>query len=147
MTRVYLDTSVISALFDERTPERKAQAEEAWSALSEYETCISKLVIDELSHANESLKQRMMEVIEHFTVLETTEEANALAQQYVDRGIFPERYIDDATHVAIAATNDIGILLSWNFSHLVKVKTRRLVALINTESNYLSVEIIAPPEL
>lgn len=31
--------------------------------------------------------------------------------------------------------------------HLVKVKTRRLVALLNSINNYQPVEIIAPPEL
>jgi len=49
MTRVYLDTSVISALFDGRTPERMAQAQAAWKQLDAYEVCISTLVIDELS--------------------------------------------------------------------------------------------------
>jgi hypothetical protein len=49
--------------------------------------------------------------------------------------------------MAIASVNQVSILLSWNFTHLVKVKTRRSVALVNTEQNYLPVEIIAPPEL
>ena len=61
--------------------------------------------------------------------------------------IFPEKYSADALHTALASTNQIGILLSWNFTHLVKVKTRRMVALINTIHNYNPVEIITPPEL
>ena len=63
------------------------------------------------------------------------------------RHIPSEKYIDDAVHVAVASLNNIGILLSWNFTHLVKVKTRRMVALVNSEKNYLSIEIISPPEL
>jgi hypothetical protein len=37
--------------------------------------------------------------------------------------------------------------LSWNFTHLVKVRTRRMVALINAIHNYIPVEIITPPEI
>ena len=38
---LYLDTSVISALFDERTPERKAMTEAAWARFPDYSVYIS----------------------------------------------------------------------------------------------------------
>ena len=34
-TKIYLDTSVISALFDERTPERLAMTSDFWSKLDD----------------------------------------------------------------------------------------------------------------
>jgi hypothetical protein len=52
-----------------------------------------------------------------------------------------------ALHVAIVSSNKIGILASWNFTHLVKVKTRRMVGLINAVHNFNSVEIVSPLEL
>jgi len=52
-----------------------------------------------------------------------------------------------ANHVAIAVTNGIGYFCSWNFTHLVKVNTRREVNLINALKGYGQIEIIAPPEL
>ena len=64
-----------------------------------------------------------------FGVLVFDEEADTLAQEYVRRGVFPEKYIDDANHVAIAVTNGIEYFCSWNFTHLVKVNTRREVNL------------------
>ncbi|MDR0853534.1 MAG: type II toxin-antitoxin system VapC family toxin [Clostridiales Family XIII bacterium] len=146
--RIYLDTSVISALFDERTPERMKQTKQTWeNELPEYEVFISSTVLTELSNATTALKGLFLNAIDGFTVLEATDEAFSLADEYVNIGIFPEKYYDDALHVAIAATNGIPVLLSWNFTHLVKIKTRRMVALVNTEKNYLPVEIIAPPEL
>ncbi|MFO7967745.1 MAG: hypothetical protein R6U44_09125 [Archaeoglobaceae archaeon] len=45
---IYLDTSVISALFDERTPERKRMTDEFWSVAG-YEWFISTLVEEEIS--------------------------------------------------------------------------------------------------
>lgn len=103
--------------------------------------------MEELAAAPGELKNRLLEAVAGFSVLQMTAEADSLAREYVARGVFPERYLDDAMHVALASVNGIGYLLSWNFRHLVKVRTRRLVALINTMKDYQPVEIIAPPEL
>jgi predicted nucleic acid-binding protein len=59
----------------------------------------------------------------------------------------PEHYKDDAIHVAVAVVNNTDLLISWNFRHLVKVKTRRMVNLVNEVLSYPHIEIIAPPEL
>lgn len=144
---VYLDTSVISALFDSRTPERQSLTRSMWDTLKDYDVYISEIVLDELSAAPEELKNKFFEAVAGFSVLSVNEEAENLAKDYIAQGIFPLKYLDDAMHVAIASVNGIGYLLSWNFKHLVKVKTRRLVALVNTMKNYQPVEIIAPPEL
>ena len=64
-------------------------------------------------------------------VLTFDEQADPLAQEYVARGVFPEKYSSDANHVAIAVVNGIGDFASCNFQHLVGVATRRAVNLIN----------------
>jgi hypothetical protein len=66
---------------------------------------------------------------------------------YVAQGIFPQKYYDDALHVAVASVNQMSILLSWNFRYLVKLKTRRMASLVNVQEDYMPVEIISPPEL
>ena len=81
------------------------------------------------------------------TTISITDDIQHLADIYIKNGIFPEKYIDDALHTSIASVNNIGILLSWNFAHLVKLKTRRMVSLINTINNYNPIEIVSPPEL
>jgi predicted nucleic acid-binding protein len=43
-SKLYLDTSVISALFDKRTPERMAQTTAAWSVLDGFDVFISEKV-------------------------------------------------------------------------------------------------------
>ena len=53
----------------------------------------------------------------------------------------------DANHVAVAVVNGIQYLASWNFRHLVKIATRRLVNLVNALVGYGQIEIVAPPEL
>jgi predicted nucleic acid-binding protein len=145
--KIYLDTSVISALFDERTPERLSMTSALWSKLNDYDVFISELVLEELGRANEHVRDKMLSSIKNFTVLKESEQAERLAQLYVRQGIFPEKYFDDALHVALASVNQIIILISWNFTHLVKLKTRRMVSIINLAENIVPVEIISPPEL
>ena len=89
----------------------------------------------------------MMAKISGFEFLGIPEEVKNLADEYVRRTIFPEHYKTDAIHVAVAVVNDIDFLISWNFKHLVKVKTRRMVNLVNVVLGYPAIEIIAPPEL
>ena len=79
--------------------------------------------------------------------MKISKEAEELAEIYVKQGIFPEKYFDDALHVALASVNQIGVLLSWNFTHLVKLKTRRMVSIVNLSKNIMPVEIASPPEL
>ena len=83
-TKVYLDTSVISALFDERTPERLAMTAILWSKLSNYDVFISELVLEELERANEQIRDKMFSAIKDFTVLKISKEAETLAQIYVN---------------------------------------------------------------
>ena len=145
--KIYLDTSVISALFDERTPERLSMTLELWSKLNDYEIVISELVLEELGRTNEQVRDKMLSSIKGFIVLKVSRQAEELAQTYIKQGIFPEKYFDDALHVALASVNQIGVLISWNFTHLVKLKTRRMVSIVNLAENIIPVEIISPPEL
>jgi predicted nucleic acid-binding protein len=145
--KVYLDTSVISALYDKRTPERQSLTEQMWKSLRDYDVYISEIVLDEINAASDELKETLLSAVEGFTVLKLTDEIEELAAEYVKQGIIPGKYFDDALHVAIASVNSINYLLSWNYKHLVKVRTRRLVALINSVKEYQHVEIITPPEL
>ena len=89
--KVYLDTSVISALFDKRTPERMALIKTAWKTLKDYDVYISELVVDELSAAPDYKKLQFMDAISNFTVIKITKETENLAHEYIAEGIFPEK--------------------------------------------------------
>lgn len=148
--KIYLDTSVVSALFDDRTPERKSVTEQAWLKLKDKsisDVYISELVLEELQRTAEPLRNSLLSAVSDFKVLSLTENTKHLAGIYVKQGIFPEKYFDDALHVAVAALNEIGILLSWNFTHLVKLRTRRMISLVNAMESVFPVEIISPPEI
>ena len=147
--RLYIDTTVPSALLDARTPDRQRLTRQFWEQrLHDFEAVISMVVLREIDDTPDTDKRdAMRSVVGSFGVLDISEEADDLAGVYVERGVFTERYRADALHVAIAVVNGAQYFASWNFSHLVKIATRRQVNLINALRGYGGIEIAVPPEL
>lgn len=147
--KIYLDTTVPSAYYDLRTPERQAQTIQFWKeTLPKFDAFVSGLVLREIADTPDQERRGQIEMlVNEVSILDLDSEAAELAQEYIDKEIFPEKYRSDAIHVAIAVINGIGYLCSWNFTHLVKVNTRREVNLVNAIKRYGQIEIIAPPEL
>ena len=66
--RVYLDTSVVSALFDDRTPERQQLTCSIWNDPIDYEICISEKVLDEIAIAPAHVREKMLAAVSKFEV-------------------------------------------------------------------------------
>jgi len=147
--RAYLDTTVPSAYFDETAPDRQRMTQTFWrQRLPELEPIVSDLVVAEIAQTlDEKRRADIIGLIRGLPVVSISSEAHELAEEYVTRGIFPTKYQSDALHVAIATVESVANLVSWNFCHLVKVRTRREVNLVNALKGYMPLEILAPPEL
>lgn len=146
---LYLDTSVVSAYYDARAKERQEATIKFWEDIvPNYKVFISEITVSELENTkDEALKNKFKKLINNISILRLDKKVKALANAYINRGVFPEKYIDDALHVAIATSHDISYIVSWNFEHLVKVKTRKTVNLVNILEGYKEIEIISPQEL
>jgi len=146
---LYLDTSVPSAYYDDRAKERQEATVRFWKGtLINYRPCISEITVEELEATKDALlRESFRKLIRGFRILKTYSKVRALARIYVERGIFPEGYVDDALHVAAASFYDVSYLVSWNFEHLVKVRTRKLVNLVNTLEGFHEIEIVSPQGL
>ena len=70
-----------------------------------------------------------------------------LSGEYVKQGAVPEKYPEDAYHIAVAVVNDLDIVPSWNFRHIVRRKTKDIVNMVNTMQNQRHIEITTPGEL
>ena len=67
-----------------------------------------------------------------------------MAQKYINEGIIPQKYQDDALPIALATYNEADSLITWNFKHLVKLKTIRGINGINRMLGYKELEIVTP---
>ncbi len=146
--KVYLDTSVISALFDERNPRRQFLTQLFFERIEGFDACVSEVVLAEIDDTkNKRLREMLRETAISFKLLPIEEESRQLAEEYVRHNAIPSDYPEDALHISIATVNAMDYLLSWNFEHIVKVKTRRIVNMVNASSGYPDLEIITPAEL
>ncbi len=77
----------------------------------------------------------------NMTVLNITEEAITLGEEYMSKGAIPTSEPEDAYHIAIATINGIEALASWNFKHIVSINPIRKIHEINLMRNYQIIEI------
>ena len=146
--RVYLDTSVISSLFDEKNPERKSLTEAFFAEIEYFETFISEITVAEIERTpSMKLRGKMQDAVLRFSVLTLTDDIEWIVSEYIRHGAVPEGYPEDAYHIGIAVIKEVDYLLSWNFKHIVRRKTRDIVRMVNTLNNLRQIEIITPAEL
>ena len=109
------------------------------------------MVLREINSTKDSLKREsLLSFIKGLSleeVLDINNEVDTLAERYISEKIIPAIYRDDALHIALASVNGLDILVSWNFQHLVKHKTRVEVAGVNTLLGYKTIDICAPWEV
>lgn len=109
--KLYLDTSVLSALFDERNPERKSLTESFFSEINKFEIYISTFTLAEIEKTPDlEIKQRMNEKISEFLVLNISDDVEDLAKEIILSGAISDAYSEDAYHISIAIMNEIDYL-------------------------------------
>lgn len=146
--RIYLDTSIFSAFFDDRAPDRQTQTEEFWARITAFEASTSELTREELEKTPDAGRRtKLLKLLESLTLHPITEEIRRLTQDYVKAGVFTPATLNDAVHVAAAVLTRQHILLSWNFKHMVNRTRRAKVNEVNISLGLPSIEIIAPPEI
>jgi len=148
--RVYFETTLFNFYVDE---DRDAHADTVRLfediTTGKYEAYTSLYVIDELEGAPYKKRDKMIALIERYgiTVLALNIEAEQLADVYVEQGIIPLKYRTDGVHIATAAVNDLDMIISMNFQHIVKRKTKIGTGNINALNGYRAVEICTPMEV
>lgn len=149
--RLYIDTSVLGGIFDTEDKKRVDTAETLLRSIGAgtYEGYISRLTIEEVFAAPEKIHEKLKTRISEtgFSILEENSESISLAEAYVADGAIPDKYRDDARHIAIGVIHDLDYIVSWNYKHMVNIGVRRLINSTNIRMGYNSIEIISPEEV
>jgi len=104
-------------------------------------------VVREASAGDSRAAQERLDSLATVTLLEVTEEAVALAQELLTAGAVPEKAAEDALHLAIAVTNGVEYLLTWNCKHLANATMRTKIEDVCRSAEYEPVIICTPEEL
>lgn len=146
--KLYLDTSTISHLFANDTPEKMAETKLLWKGFisGKYKVFISQVVIDEIKNCPEPKQSNMIEQLSliNFEILAETEEVKNLALEYIKGGVLKAKSIADCRHIAHAVVYNCDAIISWNFEHLVNIKTINKVKVVNAVHHYGEMKILPP---
>jgi predicted nucleic acid-binding protein len=149
--KIYLETTLFNYYFDEDRGFAHEGTVKLFDdiAAGKYEAFTSRFVIDELNDAPEAKREKMLDLILKYDIpiLETSEEAVRIADLYIEGKIIPQKYRTDGLHIAIATVNDLDMIISMNFQHIVKRKTKIGTGNINALNGYRAVEIFSPMEV
>jgi hypothetical protein len=101
---------------------RKQFSQDLWGLRIEaYEPFCSPLVVEEILRGDPEAAALRDAVCQQLPMLVVTPQAHALATQLVACGAIPATEPEDALHIAVAATENMNYIGSWNFAHLVGV--------------------------
>jgi hypothetical protein len=102
-----------------------------------YSLHISALVLQESQSGEPEAVRRREQALKGIPLLGTMSQTEKLAKALVEDGPIPREYPEDALHIAVAATNSMDFLLTWNFRHInnakMKLDVMRLIARFGCE--------------
>ncbi len=151
--RIYVETSVVGSLTSRLSRDlivagHQQITQEWWASRRDrFELFISQTVIEEVAAGDSEAAQQRLAVIESLPLLEITEEAIALAKDLIRIGPLPEKAEVDALHIAVAVTNRVNYLLTWNCKHLANAALRTRIEYVCRLRGYEPVIICTPEEL
>lgn len=151
--KIYLDTSVISFMYADDSPEKQSITREFFEKyLSVYNVYISGLVLTEIENTrNAVLRQKLNKIVMEYNlkVIEAAPKYQqtvfSLARRYVKDGVIPQRKFDDAMRVAMCVHYEFDILLSWNFRHLANINKQIRINAVNKKEGYLKELFLLSP--
>ena len=149
----YIETSVVSYLTARPSRDVVVAAyqeitREWWrDAADRFDLVASALVVAEAGAGDADAARTRLDVLETLTLLDATAEAEELARSLLDLGMVPRVAAEDATHIAIAVTNGVDFLVTWNFRHIANAAMRSGIEQACRRAGYSPPVICAPNEL
>jgi len=150
MLKAYLETTIFNRFLEENreySMETKALFDKILQ--NEVEAYSSTYVLEELDKAPEPKRSAMLNLIPKYniTILEIDQRAYDLSETYIEMGIIPIKFRIDGIHIAMAAIYGMDCIVSLNFHHINKLKTKMATEIIHRMKGYNNSFICTPMEV
>lgn len=126
MSAVYVETSVWGMVAPGQNPALRRPTLDFLDKCERrvYVPHVSDVVFAEVRAAPPDIQEAVLGKLTRVNpvLLPMPPEVDALALRFIDEGVVPPRRLDDATQVACAIVNEIGLVVSWNYHHLANVR-------------------------
>lgn len=142
--RLYVDSTVVTgSCSSEYESWSRSLLEDFRSGL--YLPVISTLVQAELADASPAVLRHYQDLLQcEPRIIQQNEQAETLADLYVERKILPRQQYHDALHVALATLAEVDILVSWNYQNILHINQVRRFIMVNLELGLKPIQIRSP---
>lgn len=124
---------------------------ELWNRFEskDFEIFLSLVTLNEVEQCPEPKRSILYDYLSRveYSTLTITIEILDLAQKIIDMGILKPKNFDDCQHIAAAVVNNCDCIISWNFKHIVNIRTIRGVRAITNLEGYNNIDIVNPSVL
>ena len=149
---IYLETTIFNFPFVDDAPQYRADTLKLFEEIKtgKFRPFTSEYVIQELEGTTDPWKLKLMKALiddHRITIIRANDEADRLAGLYITERIIPEKYLTDALHIALATVAGLDFIISLNFQHIVKHRTKIGTEIINAREGFKRVFIYNPKEI
>ena len=147
---VYLETTVIGYLAMRvsgilRVAANQETTRDWWdNHRQRFELLVSRFVVDECSDGDPVAVQERLVCLEGISLLQISDEVNALAESLLAGVPLPDKARIDALHISVAAVNGVQYILTWNCKHIANPAMRPRIERLCREMGYEPPVICTP---
>ena len=150
-TQGLIETSVASYLTARPSRDLVVAAHQeltaAWWAThrQRFDLYISEIVLREAARGDAAAAAKRLAELDKIDVLTLDDGSRVLARLFVERGLIPAKAVEDAFHVAVATSQGMDFLLTWNCRHIANAEVIERLEGVCLELGY-QMPILCTPE-
>ncbi len=151
--RVYVETTIASYLTARPSRDLIVAAHqeltmEWWiNHRQRFDLYISDLVLIESARGDGQAAARRLVELQGITLLSLDQSARDLARKFLERNLIPAKSVEDAFHVAIATTQGMDFLLTWNCRHIANAEVMDRLETVCLEVGFKMPTLCTPEQL
>ena len=151
--RVYVETTIVSyltarpsrdlivAAHQELTVEWRTNHRERFALYT------SDLVVIESARGDGQAAAKRLVELQGITLLSVDQSARDLARKFLERNLVAAKAVEDAFHVAIATTQGMDFLLTWNCRHIANAEVMDRLEAVCLEVGFHMPTLCTPEQL
>jgi len=66
---------------------------------------------------------------------------------FLTEDVIPQKFRDDARHIAIAIFYNLDVLVSWNYRHMVNIRVKKMINSLCIRQGFKPIDIVSPEEV
>jgi len=150
---VYIESSIIGYLTARPSKDVVSHARQLitldwWeSSKAAFAVFISDVVLQEINQGDPNAALLRMQATAGIPIVPITDDAEALAQILLSKGVVPKHSFVDAMHIALATLNGADFVLTWNFKHINNIETKDKIAKVISGLGYDCPRLCSPEDL